>query len=108
MKLVVAVIHGRDQRFAQDNLLDHGFKFTNVASTGGFLREGNVTLMIGVDEWDVDKVFDVIRGSCRSCEQSDDALLPATEPLNAAASDPAKSAGGALLFVLNVERFEKL
>ena len=47
MKLIVAVLHDRDQKRASEALLRAGHKFTKIASTGGFLREGNVTLLIG-------------------------------------------------------------
>jgi uncharacterized protein YaaQ len=47
MKLVIAIIHRHDQRHVQDNLLECGVQFTNVASTGGFLREGGQSLPPG-------------------------------------------------------------
>jgi uncharacterized protein YaaQ len=50
MKLVIAVIHNRDKGRVVDTLLESQFKFTQVASTGGFLREGNTTLLIGVED----------------------------------------------------------
>ncbi|MDW8291467.1 MAG: cyclic-di-AMP receptor, partial [Armatimonadota bacterium] len=53
MKLVIAVVHDRDKNKISDALLRNGFKFTKVASTGGFLREGNVTLFIGVEDEDL-------------------------------------------------------
>jgi uncharacterized protein YaaQ len=47
MKLVIAVVHDRDRGKITESLLRGGFKFTKIGSTGGFLREGNVTLLIG-------------------------------------------------------------
>jgi len=109
MKLIIAVIHEKDQRHVQDGLLETGFQFTNVASTGGFLREGNVTLMIGVDEEQIEQVFDVIRESCQSREQYVNVMPPTMEPVGTVIPSPVKVVvGGATLFVIDVERFEKI
>jgi len=109
MKLIIAVIHEKDQRCVQDSLLEAQFQFTNVASTGGFLREGNVTLMIGVDEEQVEQVIDVIRESCQTREQYVNVMPPTMEPVGTVIPSPVKVVvGGAILFVLNVERFEKI
>jgi uncharacterized protein YaaQ len=109
MKLIIAVVHEKDQRHVQDNLLESGFQFTNVASTGGFLREGNVTLMIGVEEEQVDGVIDVIRESCQTREQYVNVMPPTMEPVGTVIPSPVKVVvGGAILFVLDVERFEKV
>ncbi len=45
MKLVIAVVQDKDQRKVTDALLERGFQFTNIATTGGLLREGNVTFL---------------------------------------------------------------
>jgi uncharacterized protein YaaQ len=88
MKLIMAIVQHKDQRKVTDGLLERGYQFTNIASTGGLLREGNVTFVIGVDEGQVDDVIQVI-GTC----------IP----------NPVKvQVGGAIIFVLNVERSEKL
>ena len=109
MKLIMAVIHEKDQRHVQDSLLENGFQFTNVASTGGFLREGNVTLMIGVDEEQVEQVIDVIRDSCQTREQYVNVMPPTMEPVGTVIPSPVKvMVGGAIIFVLDVERFEKI
>ena len=109
MKLLMAIIHEKDQRRVQDNLRDSRFQFTNVASTGGFLREGNVTLMIGVEEDQVDQVIEVFRDCCRSREQYVNVMPPTMEPVGTVIPSPIKVVvGGAILFVLNVERFEKV
>ena len=109
MKLVIAIIHEKDQRSVQDNLLEGGYQFTNVASTGGFLREGNVTLMIGVDEDQLDQIIDIIRESCQTREQYVNVMPPTMEPVGTVIPSPVKVVvGGATLFVINVERFEKI
>ncbi|MHB9026058.1 MAG: cyclic-di-AMP receptor [Armatimonadota bacterium] len=109
MKLVIAIIHEKDRRHVQDNLLESGFQFTTVASTGGFLREGNVTLMIGVDEEQIDQVINVISECCQTREQYVNVMPPTMEPVGTVIPSPVKVlVGGAILFVLNIERFEKI
>ena len=65
MKLVIAVIHDRDIRDTSDALLRAGFKFTRIASTGGFLRDGNVTLLIGCEADEYDGLLEIIRAASR-------------------------------------------
>jgi uncharacterized protein YaaQ len=108
MKLVVAVIHDRDQKRTRDALLREGFKFTTVASTGGFLREGNATMLIGSEEEDVDRLLAILDESSRTREQYVNVLPPEATPVGTFLSSPVKvQVGGAIAFVLNVERFER-
>ena len=108
MKLILAVVHEKDKRHMQDALLEQGFQFTNVASTGGFLREGNVTLLIGVDEDQVDQVLEIVRESCQTREQYVNVMPPTMEPVGTVIPSPVKVlVGGAIVFVLEVARFEK-
>jgi uncharacterized protein YaaQ len=108
MKLIMAVVHEKDQRHVQDGLLEQGYQFTNVASTGGFLREGNITLLIGVEEEQVDQVLEVIRESCQTREQYVNVMPPTMEPVGTVIPSPVKVlVGGAIIFVLDVARFEK-
>ncbi|MHB9133327.1 MAG: cyclic-di-AMP receptor [Armatimonadota bacterium] len=109
MKLVIAVLHGNDQRQTQDNLLEHGIQFTVVASTGGFLREGKVTLLIGIDADMVEQVIEVIRSSCHTREQVVNVMIPIVEPVGLDIPNSVRVVvGGAILFVLEVARFEKM
>jgi uncharacterized protein YaaQ len=68
MKLVIAIIRDVDDGAVIDALIAQGYRVTRVASTGGFLRRGNVTLLIGVEESQVQAVLDILRGVCRPAE----------------------------------------
>jgi len=61
MKLIIAVVQNEDADAVVDALLEEDFRATRLASTGGFLRRGNTTLMIGADEDQVDRVLEIIR-----------------------------------------------
>ncbi len=64
MKLVIAIIRSIDGGPAIDALVSKGYRVTRVASTGGFLRRGNVTLLVGVEDAEVQSVIDTLRQSC--------------------------------------------
>ena len=108
MKLVIAVIHNRDKGRGMDALLESRFKFTQVASTGGFLREGNTTLLIGVEDSALDDLLRLLEQNCRTREQFVNPMPPDTAPIGSFLPTPiAVEVGGAVVFVLNVERFER-
>lgn len=65
MKMIFAIVRDSDDANVIDQLVTEGFRVTRVASTGGFLRRGNVTLLIGVDgDQRVQDVIDVLKASC--------------------------------------------
>ena len=68
MKLVVAIIKDSDVMDVSDALVENDFRMTRIASTGGFLRRGYVTLLIGVDEDALEILFATIQAACRSPE----------------------------------------
>lgn len=108
MKLVITVVHDRDKNRITESLLRNGFKFTKIGSTGGFLREGNVTLLIGVDEEELENCLQVIGESCKTREQFVNVLPPDAAPVGTFMPSPVKVlVGGAVTFVVDVERFER-
>ena len=109
MKLIIAIVHERDKQAVNDALLQAGHQFTIVASTGGFLRDGNTTLLIGAKDKVVDDVIGVIRGCCSAREQY--VTQPAPDILGAGGGmkNPVKvTVGGAIIFVVDVEKFERV
>jgi uncharacterized protein YaaQ len=61
MKLMVAICRDEDASRLSDALVAHEFRVTRVASTGGFLKRGNTTMLIGVDDEQVEKVIQALR-----------------------------------------------
>ena len=109
MKLIIAIIHERDKQIVSDSLLQEGFKFTVIATTGGFLRDGNCSLLIGANDDQVDAVMEAIRGCCSAREQF--VNQPPMDALGAGGMlmNPVKvTVGGAIIFVVDVERFERV
>lgn len=109
MKLVVAIIQDKDTTRLLEALVRSGFRATKLASTGGFLREGNTTLLVGVDDNDVAKVGEVIKQTCRTRQQLVTPLTPMGGTADAYGAYPIEvTVGGATIFVLGVEHFEKI
>lgn len=108
MKLAITVIHDRDKNRISESLLKSNFKFTKLASTGGFLREGNVTFLIGVDERRLDELLEVIAENCKTRDQYANFVPPDAGAIGVFMPSPVKvQVGGAVVFVINVERFER-
>jgi uncharacterized protein YaaQ len=71
MKLIIAIVRDIDETAVIDQLIAHSYRVTRMSSTGGFLRRGMVTLLIGTDESRVDAVIEIIRSTCRQPEGSE-------------------------------------
>jgi uncharacterized protein YaaQ len=109
VKLAVAVVHNRDKGKVTEELIRAGFKFTVIASTGGFLREGNTTLLIGVEPDERDTLLELIAKNCMAREQVLNVLpVEAAPAAGAILASPVKvPVGGAVVFLLDVEQFER-
>lgn len=66
MKMVTAVVQEEDSEALIESLLAAGFHATKVASTGGFLHRGNVTLLVGAEDGDLPMLLDLVRQSCHA------------------------------------------
>ena len=109
MKLVVAVVHNEDASALVDALLDKEFRATRLHSSGGFLKQSNATILLGVDESEVDEVISIVRENCTSRTQTVNPMPPIMEPGEFFMPYPLEvEVGGATVFVVPVERFEKL
>lgn len=107
MKLITAIINKEDTRAACAALIKAGFSVTRQSTTGGFLMAGNTTLLIGVEDAQVDACIEVIRSCCHQHTE----VVPNVAGYNehGATVEPMEiTVGGATVFVTNVERFEKL
>lgn len=104
MQLIVAIVQDKDVNRLTKALNEHGFRTTKLASTGGFLKRYNTTLIIGCQEEYVDEALEIIKEhSSARREQS-----PTVDP-ERATQDLFKikgvKTGGATVFVLPVEKF---
>ena len=88
MKLIIAIIKDEDNDKVSQALTKGNFRVTFIASTGGFLRSGRSTLLVGVEDDEVEKALDLIRKSCKKPDQ--------------------EGQKRATIFVLKVDRFTQL
>ena len=106
MKLILAIVSNEDHHAVQASLTKHGFSVTKLSTTGGFLRIGNTTLIIGTEDDKVETAIDLIKKESQTRTE----VVPSTASydLGRYASFPLEvSVGGATIFVLNVEQFIK-
>jgi uncharacterized protein YaaQ len=109
MKLVVAIVHNEDAGALVDALLDKEFRATRVSSSGGFLKQSNATIFLGVEETEVDEVIGIVRDTCTPRTQVVNPMPPIMEPGEFFMPYPLEvEVGGATVFVLAVDRFERL
>jgi uncharacterized protein YaaQ len=107
MNLIFAVIQDKDVENLLSALREGGYRSTQINSAGGFLRENNVTVLIGVDDLEVPDIVRIIKQNCYSRTQYVNPLLPIMEPGDFYLPDPVEvQIGGAMVFVLEVERYE--
>lgn len=108
MKLIVSIINSDDNRVLTDALMRKGHRSTTISTTGGFLRQGNATLLIGTDEERVDEVLEIIRRNCRTRSQYVNPLPPIMESGELYMPSPIEvQVGGAVVFVINIDRTER-
>ncbi|WP_026688717.1 cyclic-di-AMP receptor [Alteribacter aurantiacus] len=108
MKLIVAVVQDKDSNRLSDALVDHNYQATKLASTGGFLKAGNTTFMIGTEDENVDDVLTIIKDNCKSREQLVAPISPMGGNADSYVPYPVEvQVGGATVFVLPVDQFEK-
>ncbi len=109
MKLVVAIVQREDAGTLIDALTEHGYRATRINTAGGFLKEGNATVLVGVEDTKVDEVLALVEGNCNTRTQYINPLPPVMEPGEFYMPYPVEvQVGGATVFVLNVERYERL
>jgi uncharacterized protein YaaQ len=70
MKLMMIIIQDKDSDNVVEALIQGGFSITRMASTGGFLRQGNVTLMVGVKQDQIESVINLLKPNCSSNESN--------------------------------------
>ena len=109
MKMITAIVNKKDAGSVCDALTKEGYFFTKMATTGGFLKAGNTTLLIGTDNDKVTAAVEIIRKNCAQRMQ----MVP-TMPSGEGGSRgfnyfPTEVlVGGATVFVTDVEYYEKM
>jgi len=108
VKLIMSIVNTDDARDLIQGLLREGYRATVISTTGGFLREGNSTVLSGVEDDQVPSVLKIIRENCHTRMQYVNPLPPAIEPGELYMPTPMEvEVGGATVFIFDVERLER-
>ena len=109
MKLVVAIVHNEDASALVDALLEHEYRATRLHSSGGFLKQSNATIIVGVEDEKAEDVLGIVRENCHARTQVINPMPPIMEPGEFFMPYPLEvEVGGATVFVVPVERSERL
>lgn len=108
MKLLIAVVQDQDSQRLSTALIKAGLRATKLASTGGFLKSGNSTFLIGVQDEEFEQALQIIKDNCMAREQ----IISPVSPLGGTAESyvpyPIEvQVGGATVFVLGVDSFHQ-
>ncbi len=109
MKLVFAIVHSEDAGKLVEALTEKEYRVTRLQSSGGFLKQSNASVVVGVEETQVEDVLGIIREACHARTQYINPMPPIMEPGEFYMPYPVEVPfGGATVFVLDVARYERL
>ena len=97
-----------DMNNFNEELVKAGFKSTIIGSTGGFLREGNTTYFVGLEDEHVPALREILDQNCHTREQVVNVMpFEASQPGTFIPAPVKVPVGGAVLFVLDVDQFHR-
>ena len=109
MKLIIAIVQDEDASRLISTLMSDGYRVTKLATTGGFLRSGNTTLLVGVEDEKLKNAMSIIEKVCKSRKQIATSPSPISGTTGVYVPYPIEvTVGGATIFVLDVEQFTKI
>jgi uncharacterized protein YaaQ len=108
LKLIVATLQDQDRDSVIEAATKQGFRVTRIGSTGGFLAQGNTTLLMGVDDHKVDAAVSVFKNNSQRRRRFIPMATGAAPDGVALYNYIEVEVGGATIFILNVEHFEQV
>ncbi|WP_204122598.1 cyclic-di-AMP receptor [Lacticaseibacillus mingshuiensis] len=108
MKLILAIVQDKDSKLLSSEFIDANVRATKLSTTGGFLKSGNTTFLIGIEDERVDEVLQIIKDSAQTREQFMTPPVHLDTTADSTMSYPIEvQVGGATVFVLPIEQFER-
>lgn len=108
MKLVIGIINNDDANDLLSEITKASFQATKLSTSGGFLKMGNVTVLVGVEDEKVDDVVEIFKACCSRRTQ----MIPTAPPYLGegfvSAAPVQVTIGGATLFIVDVDKMIKL
>ena len=109
VKLIIAIVQDEDASRLISHLMEDGYRVTKLATTGGFLRSGNTTLLVGVEDDKLQAALGIVEKVCKSRKQIATSPAPISGTTGVYVPYPIEvTVGGATIFVLDVEQFTKI
>jgi uncharacterized protein YaaQ len=110
MKLIIAIVQDEDSSKLLSKLMQIGLSATKLATTGGFLKAGNTTLLLGVEEERIQDALKIIESVCKSRKQMTTAPTAMTGITHGEYTTyPVEvTVGGATVFILSIDQCLKV
>lgn len=108
MKLIMAIVQDKDSNRLANEFIDANIRATKLSSTGGFLKAGNSTFIIGIEDDRVQDALELIKKTCQSRKQYVSTPMSLDISLDGHVPYPVEvEVGGATVFVLPVDGFHQ-
>ena len=108
MKMIIAIIQDNDLSALLKLLTKNNFSATKLASTGGFLKTGNTTLLIGVEDDRLDSALHCIEAACKSRTMLAPDHGHDHDEMNEYSVPMEVVVGGATVFIMNISDFSRI
>lgn len=108
MKLLICVVQDNDVNPLMEDLVEQDFRVTKLSSTGGFLRSGNTTLFLGVEEEQVADALEVIKRNCKRRTTITPMMNPQFETGIYQSIPLEIEVGGATVFQIDVDKMYRI
>ena len=110
MKLIIAIVQDEDSSKLLSKLMQIGLSATKVATTGGFLKAGNTTLLLGVEEERIQDALKIIESVCKSRKQmtTDPTAMTGITHGEYTTYPVEVTVGGATVFILSIDQCLKV
>ncbi|MCL4535502.1 MAG: cyclic-di-AMP receptor [Bacteroidetes bacterium] len=109
MKLIWAIVQKDDAGALIDALTKDEYRVTRINTAGGFLKESNATVVLAVEDYQVERVMSIIERNCQTRVKQINPLPPIMEPGEFYVPYPVEvEVGGATVMVLDLADFRRL
>ncbi|OTN89606.1 hypothetical protein A5819_002104 [Enterococcus sp. 7E2_DIV0204] len=108
MKIILAIVQDKDSNRLANEFIDANIRATKLSSTGGFLKAGNSTFIVGIDDDRIEEALELIKKTCQSRKQYVSTPVTLDITMDGQVPYPVEvEVGGATVFVLPVEGFHQ-
>ncbi len=108
MKLLIGIVNSDDANELLNEMNKSSFQATRLSTSGGFLKTGNVTFLVGVEDERVDELIDIFKECCSRRTQ----MVPTAPPFIGegflSAAPVEITIGGATIFIMDIDKFLKI